>query len=186
MGRIRSIKKVILTALVIHAFFFFFEPGNPTMAFDIGKFSKRVSGTYLSIDGQETILLEINQDGNLTAIFSSQFSGGALNDPFSNSFGAWSRTGKREITAQVLDITFLGDSGEIIGVGSAQYFLTFNKTFQSAKFRCQGAIFPPGVDPLDPDSVPINGSEFTCGDKDLRFTRIPQPQPDNLSQVSLK
>ena len=186
MSRIRSLQIVVLALLVIHAFYFFVGQGNSTIAINFGKFSKRVTGTFLSIDGKETILLQINQDGNLTAIFSSQFSGGALNDPFSNSFGAWSRTGKREITAQVLDITFLEDSGEIIGVGSAQYFLTFNKTFQSAKFRCQGAIFSPGVDPFDPDSVPINGSEFTCGDKDLVFNRILQPQPDNLPQVPLK
>ena len=174
MGRIHSIKKMILTVLVIPAFFFFFEQGNSTMAFDIGKFNKRVAGTFLSIDGQETILLQINQDGNLTAIFSSQFSGGALNDPFSNSLGTWKRSGIRDITAQVLDITFLGESGEIIGVGSAQYFLTFNKTFHSAKFRCQGSIFPPGVDPFDPDSVPIKGSEFTCADNDLVFNRLRQ------------
>ena len=92
----------------------------------------------------------------------------------------------RDIIAQVLDITFEREGGELVGVGSAQYVLNFDKTFQTATFRCQGAIFAPGVDPFDPDSVPIKGSEFTCGDADLVFKRLRHTNAANSNSITHK
>ena len=175
MHIIYSLRRVTSALLVIQIIFILVGQADPTFSFENKGFSKKVSGTYLSVEGKETILLQIIQDGNLTAIFSSQFSGGALDDPFSNSLGAWERSGKREITAQVVDITFQGQGGGLVGVGAGKFFIRFDKTFQSAKFRCRGAIFPPGVNPFDRDAEPISGSDFTCADDELVFHRLPPP-----------
>lgn len=146
---------------------------SPTLAFDIGGFGGKSAGTYLDIEKDAANILQINQDGNLSFIFSSQFSGGDLGAPFSNTLGSWKRSGKRELTAKAVDLTFKSEGGQFVGVGAATYVITFDKKFRSAFVTCEGAIYPPGVNPFDPKADPIDGSEFSCGDEGLEFHRLP-------------
>ncbi len=126
-------------------------------------------------------ILQISQDGNLSLIFSSQFVGGALGDPISNTFGSWQRSGKRKLTAKAVDLTFKRVGGEFVGVGAATYVIRFDKKFQSAIVTCQGAIYRPGVNPFGPRTEPIDGSEFTCGEEGLVFQRLSKYQLKNLT-----
>ena len=86
----------------------------------------------------------------MSFIFSIQFSGSGLilDESFSNTFGSYKRTGKREITATTVDLSFETGDGTFIGVASATYVLKFNREFQTANVTCEGAIFEPGVNPL--------------------------------------
>ena len=165
-----SMPVLLIAAL---ATFFVVGPASPTFAFDLGGLGKKSAGTYLAIENNEAMILQINQDGGLSLIFSSQFGGGVLGDPFSNTLGSWKRSGFRELTATAVDITFTSGSGDFVGVAAATYFIKFNKWFQSARVTCEGAIFAPGVNPFAPGAEPISGSEFTCGEEGLLFHRLP-------------
>lgn len=156
-----------LPALVV------FGQTSPASAFDLGGLGKRSAGTYLAIENDGATILQINQDGNLSLIVSSQFKGGVLSDPFSNTLGSWKRSGKRELTATAVDITFESAGGVFVGVAASTYFIKFDKWFQSAKVTCEGAIYDQGVNPFAPGVEPISGSEFTCGEEGLLFHRLP-------------
>ena len=154
--------------------------GNVTFAWGIGDLGKKSAGTYLSVENEETTILQINRDGNLTIVFSGQFTGGALDDPFSNILGSWNRSGKRELTSTAVDITFERDSGNLVGVAAVTYVINFDKKFQSALVKCEGAIFPAGEDPFAPGAQPIMGSQFDCGDEGFVAQRLPEYQRKNL------
>jgi hypothetical protein len=49
--------------------------------------------------------------------------------------------------------------------------MEFDKKFQTVTVSCEGAIFPPGVDPFEADAEPIAGTEFTWSAS--AFHRIP-------------
>ncbi len=131
-------------------------------------FGKKIVGTYLAIRGDNSDILQLSKDGGLRAIFSIQTEGGALSDPFTDSYGTWEKTGKHEITAKVSNITFNSDDGILVGTALATYHIVFREEFMKAILSCEGAIFAPGVDPLEPDSVPIPGSEFSCSEYEFR------------------
>jgi hypothetical protein len=150
-----------------------FLPVSSAFAFDIGGIGERSAGTYLSVEGDESTIMQISKDGNLSLIFSDQFSGGVFGDPFSNTLGSWKRSGKRELTANAADITFDATTKELVGVGAAIYVIKFDKWFRSAIMTCQGAIYAPGVNPFSPGATPIPDSDFTCGDEGLVFHRLP-------------
>ena len=133
------------------------------LAKDVKDLGKKVSGTYLGVGTDSAHILQIHEDGTLTVNFSIQFSGGALGRGFSETYGSWEKTGKHELTATAVDLTFQIDNGEFFGVAPAKYVLTFNDEFTTAILTCEGAIFPVGVNPFDPDAEPIPDSEFTCG-----------------------
>jgi len=151
-----------------------FGQASPSSVFDFGGLGKTSASTYLSIADDGATILQINRDGNLSLIVSSQFKGGVLSDPFSNTLGSWKRSGLRELTATSVDITFESDGGDFVGVAAATYFIKFDKWFQSARVTCGGAIFAPGVNPFAPGAEPISGSEFTCGEEGLLFHRLPR------------
>ena len=146
---------------------------NATFAFGPGGFGTFGVGTYLAIQKDSATILQIHGDGTLGLIFSAQFGGGVLSDPFSNTLGSWKRSGLGELTATTVDITFERESGVFVGVAAATYIIQFDRWFQSARVTCKGEIFPPGVDPYSPDAEPISGSEFTCGEEGLVFHRLP-------------
>ena len=132
---------------------------------------KDIGGTYLATQSDASSILQINRDGNISMIASEQFrGGGVLGESFGNSVGTWKWTGKSEITAIMVDIAFVAGSGSFIGVAAFTNFITFSKDLKTATLTCQGAIFPPGVDPLKAGATPIAGSEFTCGE--VQFNRI--------------
>jgi hypothetical protein len=152
-----------------------FGQAGPASAFEIGGLGKTSTGTYLAIENDGATILQINRDRTLSLIVSSQFEGGVLSDPFSNTLGSWKRSGFRELTATTVDITFQSEGGDFVGVAAATYFIKFDRRFQSARVTCEGSIFPPGVNPFAPGAEPISGSEFTCGEEGIFFHRLPSP-----------
>ncbi len=136
-------------ALVALAAFLIFVQVSPTLADGGGGLGKKIAGTYLAVqtDGDEARILQISKDGNLSVILSVQFSGGTAHLPFSNTLGSWKKTGKREITAETVDLDFRPEDGTFAGVGAATFVINFDKKFQTASVTCEGAIFPPGVNP---------------------------------------
>ncbi len=154
--------------------FFVIGQASLASAFDLGSLGKISAGTYLAVENDEVTIMQINQDGNLSLIFSNQFGGGILNDPFSNTLGSWKRSGLRELTATAVDITFKSDDGAFVGVAAATYIIKFDRRFQAAGVTCAGAIFAPGVNPFAPGAEPISGSAFTCGEEALIFHRVPR------------
>ncbi len=155
---------------------------SPTFAKEKGDRGKKIAGTYLAVEDDAAQTLQISEDGNLSFIFSIQFigSGGFLDESFSNTFGSWKRTGKREITATTVDLSFETGDGTFIGVASATYVLKFDREFQTANVTCEGAIFDPGVNPFDANAEPISGSEFDCGGV-IEFHRLPVDHEDDNS-----
>jgi hypothetical protein len=136
-----------------------------------GDLGDKIAGTYLAVQDDGAQVLQINGDGNLSVIFSLQFTnGGVVHEAFSDTLGSWSRTGRREITARTADLAFRSAS-EFLGVGAATYVIEFDRRFQTAIVTCEGAIYPPGVNPFDVDAEPIAGTEFTWSASE--FHRIP-------------
>ncbi len=132
---------------------------------------KDVGGTYLATLNDASAIMQINRDGNIGFIFSEQFKGGGvLGESYSNAMGTWKWTSKSEITAKTVDIAFDAGNGSFMGVAAFTNFITFSKDLKTATMTCQGAIFPPGVDPFKAGATPIAGSEFTCGE--VQFNRI--------------
>ena len=132
---------------------------------------KDVGGTYLDTQNGASTIMQISRDGNFGLIASEQFGGGGvLGESFSNSLGTWKWTGKSKISAKTVNIAFDAGNGSFTGVAAVTYFITFSKDLKTATLTCQGAIFPPGVDPFKAGATPIAGSEFTCGES--QFNRI--------------
>ena len=136
----------------------------------------KIAGTYLGVQADGAQVLQIGRDGNLRAVFSIQFTGGGvLGESFSNTMGSWNTTGRREITARTVDLTF--QNGNVFfGVAAATVVITFDETFQTAIATSEGAIFPPGVNPFDAGAQPIAGSEFSAR---FEFHRIPVVEGKN-------
>ena len=129
------------------------------------------AGTYLSTQPEAAHILQISADGNMTFIMSWQFDNeGVIGESYSNTKGNWKMSGPKTITAGTADIAF--KNGAFIGVAYSRYNIQFDKGFQGAALTCSGALYPPGVNPLDQDAQPIAGSEFTCSEP-IRFERIP-------------
>lgn len=55
-------------------------------------FGKKIDGTYLAIQDDGSVILQLSEDGGLRAIFSIQTSGGALSAIFPDSYGTWKKT----------------------------------------------------------------------------------------------
>ena len=98
---------------------------NPAADNEAG-ISKQIAGTYLGVQKDAAQILQISEDGNLSVILSIQFSGGAAGLRFSNSLGSWKKTGKREITAKVVDLDFRPEDGTFAGVAAATYVIKFD------------------------------------------------------------
>ena len=112
-------------------------------------FSKNIAGTYLLTedDNGGSRIVTITADGSWFGIHSYQ-----LDNKFSNQQGVWEKTGKRKISARVLNFSILSD-----GVGSSLFSFTveFDIMYQQVTGELSGKMFPPGVDPLDPLVIPI-------------------------------
>jgi len=124
-------------------------------------FGKKVAGTYLAVQKEASQILQIRADGTFSIISSIQFSGGVLSEPFSTILGSWKKIEPRQITARMVDIVHKPD-GTFFGTASGTYVMRFDEEFQVVDVTCEGAIFLPGVNPLDPVVAPIPVSDFTC------------------------
>jgi len=125
-------------------------------------FGSKVAGTFLEIGPDSAHILQIGADGSVTLSLSTQYAGGLLDAPFGDSLGSWSRTGRTEITAPTVNITYSRDSGELVGLGAFTYTISFDDRFQTALVDCEGAIYGPGVDPFEPGAEPLPDTEIQC------------------------
>jgi hypothetical protein len=88
-------------ALIAAAAFLVSGQAGLALADEEGGLGVKIAGTYLAVMENGARVLQISQDGNLSFIFSIQFSGGGvLDESFSDTLGSWKKTGKREITAR--------------------------------------------------------------------------------------
>ncbi len=143
---------------------------SPALADDEAGLGKKIAGTYLGVQKDAAQILQISEDGNLSVILSIQFSGGAAGLRFSNTLGSWRKTGEREITAKTVDLVRPKD-GTFAGVAAATYVIKFDKKLKTASMTWEGAVFPPGVNPiLDPDADPIPDVKFS---RDAKLHRLP-------------
>ena len=161
---------VAAVALIAVATFLVSGQAGRALADEEAGLGDKIAGTYLAVMGDRSLVLQISQDGNLSIIFSIQFStGGVLGASFSDTLGSWKKTGTREITAATVDLTFQSGSGLFIGVAATTYVIKFDQKFRTGTTTCEGRIFAPGVDPFHPGAIPI--AEFTC--PGIEFHRIP-------------
>ena len=133
-------------------------------------FGQKAAGTYLAVQKDTSQILQIRADGTFSIILSIQFSGGVLGEPFSTVLGSWKKIERRQITARIVDIVHKPD-GTFFGTASGTYGMRFDEEFQVVDVTCEGAIFLPGVNPLEPGVVPIPASDFTFNA--LNFRLIP-------------
>jgi len=123
-------------------------------------FDKRVAGTYLVREGldQSEIfyrLITLTADGNWFSIDAQEQSFG-----FTNQQGVWTRSGKDEITATVIDFN-ISPGGLPTGVARTRFVMTFSKDLQTVTGSFFGEVFALDQDPLDPSEVPIDSFEST-------------------------
>ncbi len=166
-----TIHRLSIFIAVVAATFLISGQGSPTLAGDQGGLGRKIAGTYLAVQGGEgpqAQALQISEDGNLSIIISVQFSSGVGEVLFSNTLGSWKKTGRREITARVVNLNFVSGVGMFAGVATATYLIKFDKKFQAANVTCEGALFDPSVNPIRDSDPPL--FEFTCGD--LEFDRV--------------
>lgn len=135
-----------------------------------GYFTRPIAGTYLADTEDGATIMQLIADGNITIVTSAQFSGGVLHEAYGNALGSWKWAGSSRIVAKLVDICFDSETGGFLGIAASTAVIKFSKDRKTAEMACKGAIFDPGVDPFNPDSTPISGSEFTCGH--LEFHRI--------------
>lgn len=107
------------------------------------------AGTYIATLPERTEIFQLHGDGTAEITLSDQVTPGAAGPTFSDSFGSWKRTGPRRLIARFVNLEF-----------DVDYVLQFAPNLRTFAASCQGKIFPPGEDPLDPSSTPIN--EFDC------------------------
>ena len=102
----------------------------------------KIAGTYLAVQDDGAQVLQIGRDGNLRAVLSIQFTGGGvLGESFSNTLGSWNTTGKREVTARTVDLTF--QSGNVfVGVAAATLVITFDETLRQRSQPARGRFSP--------------------------------------------
>ena len=170
-GTLRWSIFVVAVALIAVATFLVSGKAGRVLADEEGGLGEKIAGTYLAVMVDGAQVLQISRDGNLSFIFSIQFSNsGVLGESFSDTLGSWKKTGQREITAGTVNLAF--QSGSVFfGVAATTYVIKFDQKFQTGTVTCQGRIFPPGVDPFHPEAIPIANSEFTC--PGIEFHRIP-------------
>lgn len=117
-----------------------------------GNYPKCFIGTYLVEEGSGTTSIwSLGARGVITITSSAQ---AALN--FSNAQGAWIRTGKLQAQTTSLDFSFDGD-GVLLNIAKVNADLQFtDKDCGEIEGGFTVYFYQPGVDPLDPDSVPEN------------------------------
>jgi len=109
-------------------------------------------GTYLVEEGNGTrSIWSLGARGVIMITSSAQ---PALD--FSDAQGAWIRTGKLQASATSLDFSFDGEGG-LLNIAKVNADLRFtDKSCGEIEGEIAVYFYEPGVDPLDPDSVPEN------------------------------
>ncbi len=98
-------------------------------------------------------------DGNWFSIDAHQQ---AVRFGFSDQQGVWERTGRREVTATVLDFDYDPVDGKPVGVARLRFVVKFRSSLQEVSGEFSGKLSRLDEDPLDPN-VPLDefGANFT-------------------------
>ena len=113
------------------------------------------AGTYLASLPERAEILQLHQDGTAEITLSDQVTAGAGGFTFSDSLGSWKVTGPRTLTARFLNLNFdVTGPPSFTGTAVVDYVYQFSANFRTITVTCQGRIFPPGVDPFNPSSIP--------------------------------
>jgi hypothetical protein len=140
-------------------------------------FGKRIAGTYVitavqaDIPQPYTFLLTLFADGNVSSVQALQFGLGIADfAPFSDQQGVWKKTGKHEITAKIVDLTYNRSDGAPLFNCVATIVMQFDADFQQISGTQNGMCFEPTtVNLLDPgDAKPLR--EFRVTFKGQRMT----------------
>src|SRR5262245_33313977 len=122
---------IAVAALIVVAMFLNSGQADRALADEQAGLGHQIAGTYLAVMADRSLVLQINQDGNLSFIFSIQFSsGGVLGASFSDTLGSWKKTGPREITAGTVDLAYESGPGSFLGTASTTYVIKFDQKFQ--------------------------------------------------------
>src|SRR5262245_52467917 len=126
------------------------------MAFGTGVASATdFTGTYIATLPNRAEILQLHQDGTAEITLSDQVTAGAGGFTFSDSFGSWKVAGPRKLTARFLNLNFdVTGPPSFTGTAVVDYVFQFATNFRTINVTCQGKIFPTGVDPFNPSSVP--------------------------------
>lgn len=109
-------------------------------------------GTFLVEEGNGTQSLWTFGPGGVMFITSSAQK--ALD--FTDEQGAWKKTGRREAVGTTLDFSFNAD-GSLANIARVNIDATFSgRGCADVEGALTVSFYAPGVDPLDPDSVPEN------------------------------
>jgi|GEM_PF-1026335 hypothetical protein len=121
-----------------------------------------IAGTYIATLPDRAEILQLHRDGTAGMTLSDQVTSGAGGFTFSDSFGSWKRSGPRRLSARMVNLNFdvTGPAATYSGAAVVDYVLQFGPHLQTFSASCEGRIFPPGVDPFDPGSIPV--AEFDC------------------------
>jgi len=116
------------------------------------------TGTYFTSPTPPAAeILQIHGDGTAILTTSDQVTVGAGGLTFSDSIGSWRAIGPRQLSARFLNLNFAGTipSATFAGTAVVDYVYQFSASFSTITVTCQGRIFAPGVNPLDPSSTPF-------------------------------
>ena len=116
------------------------------------------TGTYFTSPTPPAAeILQIHGDGTAILTTSDQVTVGAGGLTFSDSIGSWRAIGGRRLSARFLNLNFAGTipSATYAGAAVVDYVYQFSSNFSTIDVTCNGKIFAPGVDPLNPASTPF-------------------------------
>lgn len=135
-----------------------------------------LAGTYVATLPDRAEILQLHRDGTAGMTLSDQVTSGAGGFIFSDSFGSWRRTGPGTVSARMVNLNFdvTGPAATYSGAAVVDYILEFEPGFTTFAASCEGEIFPPGTDPLDPASVPV--AAFDCSYlQGFLYRKVPVP-----------
>lgn len=126
-------------------------------------FGRKIAGTYLITEEQSEIpeaytrLLTLFADGNMSSIQALQFGLGIPGfAPFSDEQGAWKKTGKTEVTAKAITLTYDSTDGAGLFNCLTTIDMDFHDNFHRISGRKNGKCYEPvTVNPLDPGNAEV-------------------------------
>ena len=140
------------------------EEGEDSRHSGRGNFGERVAGTYLITfdrdDEDPTFrrLVTLTAHGNWLSVDAHQYSDEFT---FTDQQGAWKRSGRREITARVIDFNYSPAGGGPTGVTRIRFVVRFTSNLQEVHGTMFGETFPADENPLDPEGPPLVTFEAT-------------------------
>ena len=137
--------------------------------------SGNYAGTYFASLPDRAEILQLHADGTALITLSDEVTSGAGGFTFSDSLGSWKVAGPRKLTARFLNLNFdVSGPPAFSGTAVVDYVYQFSSGFRTMAASCQGKIFPAGVDPFNPASVPA--VTFDCSYLNgFLYQRMPLP-----------